>query len=345
MDDATGQVNGFGGALKGIPIGQIALVGGAAVAAAGAFVALGKAGADAVAEEKAYAAAIKAAGAATGDWVEQSDKAIAAGQALAFTDSESMAALQSLTTATSDMTKSTELLATAQDIARFAQVDLATASDAVAKAYAGNDTALAKLIPGLEKGADGYGTIANASKAAAGQAKIFAESGEGQMSMLTDSIGELVEEVAKALVPVFQELLPVIKPVIAILGTLIKTILPILIPFIKVLAKGLEVVAKVLEIVAKALEWVIERIKDFLKPLADAVGMIGKLPFIGGQSFSAAPAMQTAGVSARASGVSPGNVNINVYGDPAVIEARITKALRDYTRRNGDISLFSASRL
>ena len=28
-------------------------------------------------------------------------------------------------------------------------------------------------------------------------------------------------------------------------------------------------------------------------------------------------------------------VQINIYGDPSVIEAKVTKALRDYARRNG----------
>jgi len=347
MADATKSVDGFGGALGGLPIAKLAVGATVVTAVAAGLWEVGKAGANAAAEEDAYAKAIAGAGAATGDWVKQSDKAIATGQQLAFTDSEVMAGLQSLTTATGDMTKSTELLTTAEDVARFAKVDLATASDAVAKAYTGNDKALRALIPGLEKGATGYDTIANASKAASGQAEAFAKSGDATSAMLTDSIGELVEEIGKALLPAFQAIMPVLKPVISILTTLIKAILPVLIPFIKVLAKGLETVASVLEIVAKALAWVIKKIEEFLKPLADAVGMIGKLDFLpGGNSFATGPAMQAAGVSARgATGGTGGPFTINIYGDPAVIEARVTKALRDYTRRNGDISLFSASRL
>lgn len=348
MGDATKSVDGFGGALGGLPIAKLAVGATVATAVAAGLWEVGKAGANAAAEEDAFAKAIAGAGAATGDWVKQSDAAIAAGQALAFTDSEVMAGLQSLTTATGDMTKATGLLTTAEDVARFAKVDLATASDAVAKAYTGNDKALRALIPGLEKGATGYETIANASKAAEGQADAFSKSGDAASMMLKDSFSELVEEIGKALLPAFQAIMPVLKPVIGILTTLIKAILPVLIPFIKVLAKGLEVVASVLELVAKALAWVINKIKEFLKPLADAVGMIGKLDFLpGGNAFSTGPAVQAAGRSVRAGAgsTSTGPFTVNIYGDPAVIEARVTKALRDYTRRNGEISLFSPSRL
>jgi hypothetical protein len=327
----------------------LALAGGVATVAAAALWEVGKAGANAAAEEKAYAKAIEQAGAATGDWVAQSDAAIKAGQELAFTDSETMQSLQSLATATGSMTKSTELLATAQDVARFAGVDLATASDAVAKAYSGNDKALRALIPGIEKGATGYDTIANASKAAAGQAEVFAESGDAASMMLSDSFGELVEEIGKALLPAFKAIMPALKSIIKVMSTLIEAILPVLIPFIELLGKALGVVAKVLEVVADAIKWVIDRLKEFLKPLADAVGMIGsiKLPFgIGGNAVGTAT-MQAQGrsVNATAAGGSAAPVQINIYGDPAVIEARVTKALRDYTRRNGQLALLSPSRL
>lgn len=349
MGDATKSTKGFGGALGGLPVGQLALVGGVAAAGAAALWEVGKAGANAAAEEKAYAKAIEQAGAATGDWVAQSDAAIAAGQKLAFTDSETMTALQQLTTATGDMTKSTDLLTTAQDVARMANVDLETASKAVAKAYAGNDAALAKLIPGLEKGADGYGTIANASKAASGQAALFAESGDAASMMLSDSFGELVEEIGKALLPAFKAIMPALQAVIKVMTVLIKAILPVLVPFIELLAKALGVVAKVLEVVADGIAWVIDRIKELLKPLGDAVGMLQniKLPF-------SIPGFNSAGAQAQAMGRSvtpmvgggnPAPFTVNIYGDPAVIEARVTKALRDYTRRNGSLALLSPSRL
>lgn len=348
MGDATKSTNGFGSALGGLPIAQLAVGATAAVAVGAALWEVGKAGANAAAEERAYAKAIEQAGAATGDWVKQSDAAIAAGQALAFTDSETMAALQSLTTATGDMTKSTELLTTAQDVARFANVDLATASDAVAKAYAGNDKALAKLIPGMEKGATGMETIGKASAAAAGQADLFAESGDAAGMMVSDSFGELVEEIGKALLPAFKAIMPALQAVIKVMTVLIKAILPVLVPFIEVLAKVLGVVAKVLEKVADAVSWLMDRIKDLLKPVQDLINGLGniKLPFgIGGNAFGTSAAMQTAGVSTRAGGGSAGTFTVNIYGDPAVIEARVTKALREYTRRNGNMALLNPSRL
>ena len=62
---------------------------------------------------------------------------------------------KSLVTATGDVTRRPSSSTGAQDIARFAGVDLATAADAVAKAEAGQDGALRKLMPGTREGRDG----------------------------------------------------------------------------------------------------------------------------------------------------------------------------------------------
>lgn len=349
MDSATKSVKGFGGAIGGIPIGTLALGAGAATAVAAGLWEVGKAGANAAAEEKAYAKAIEQAGAATGNWVQQSDAAIAAGQKLAFTDSETMEAMTALTTATHDVAKSTDLLTGAQDIARLAGVDLATASDAVAKAYNGNDRALKALVPGLKAGANGYETIQNASRAAKGQAEAFAESGDAASMMLTDSFGELVEEVGKALLPAFKALMPGIQAIIKVMTTLIKAILPVLTPMVELLAKGLEFAAKVLEKVADAIAWVIDQIKKLLAPLGDAIDALGsiKLPFgIGGASVSGMHTQAMGrSVNAQSGGTVAAPFTVNIYGDPAVIETRVTKALRDYMRRNGTVSLLSPSRL
>ena len=65
------------------------------------------------------------------------EKADAAGRSLGFTDTETENSLAVLTTSTGNATKALSLLALSQDIARFKNVDLATASLAVAKASEG----------------------------------------------------------------------------------------------------------------------------------------------------------------------------------------------------------------
>ena len=107
------------------------------------------------------------------------DAAIEAGAAKAFSDSEVRAGLQDLVTATGSAEEANRLLGPAMDIARLAGVDLETASKALAKAHDGNDAALRKLIPGLEKGKTATDTIAEATKLASGQADIYAKSSEG----------------------------------------------------------------------------------------------------------------------------------------------------------------------
>ena len=121
-------------------------------------------------------------------------------------------------------------------MARFANVDLAVAADAVAKANAGQATALAKLLPGLDKGATATETIANAQKLAAGQADLYANSTEGMAARNADALGELGETIGQAVLPILDALLPALIPIIQALGNLVTAVLPVLIPLIKLLA-------------------------------------------------------------------------------------------------------------
>jgi hypothetical protein len=167
------------------------------------------------AEQIKLTAAIAAAGAATAESTAQVEAAIAAGQARAFTDSEVRAGLQDLVTATGSVETATAAMAQAQDIARLAGVSLEVASSAVAKSYAGSDAALAKLIPGLEKGSTAQETLANATALAAGQADAYAASAPGQMAIVGDSFGELGEEVGSVFLPILKDLIGVVSQVTA----------------------------------------------------------------------------------------------------------------------------------
>jgi phage-related protein len=343
LGSAGGEVKGFGGDALAMAA-KVTVVAGVALAAGAAIASMAKAAADDRAEQQKLEAAITAAGAATAKSTEQVEAAIAAGQDRAFTDSETREGLQSLVTATKDVGVATDLLAQAQDLARFAGVDLATASDAVAKAYAGNDKALRSLVPGLEKGATASETLANASKAAAGQADIYSKSAAGMQAKAGDAFGELSETIGEVFLPVLDAVLPIVIQMIKLFGQLVKAVLPLLIPILNAVGKALTIVGNILSTVIgwliKFIDWItkgIGMIGDFLdkiNPLKDI-----KLPFgIGSQSATGASASTRAGTQSAGSSAG-GGVTFNIYGDPSVIEAKVTKALRDYARRNGKGSL------
>lgn len=345
---AGSEIKGIGG-ISLATAAKFTVIGGAVATAAAAVWDMTKAAASDRSEQQKLEAAITAAGAATAQSTAQVEAAIAAGQDRAFTDSETREGLQSLVTATKDVGLATQLMTQAQDIARLANVDLATASDAVAKAYAGQDGKLMKLIPGMEKGATGMDTIANATKLAAGQADIYANSADGMNAKAGDAFGELSETIGEVFLPVLDAVLPIVIQMIKLFGQLIKAVLPLLVPILQALGRALTVVGNVLSIVVG---WLIKLIKW----LSDAIGMIGdflakinpfnniKLPSL---PFSAASAASVSGLQAgtqAVGGSSGGGVTINIYGDPSVIEARVTKALRDYRRRNGTEAVFSLDR-
>jgi hypothetical protein len=192
-----------------------------ALAVVGAFGAMAVAAAEDEAEQQKLTAAIAAAGAATAESTAQVEAAIVAGQARAFTDSEVRAGMQDLVTATGSVSEATALMAAAQDIARLSGVSLETASAAVAKAHEGNGAALAKLIPGLDKGANAQETLANATALAAGQADAYAASAPGQMAIVGDSFGELGEEVGSVFLPILKDLIGIVSSVTKVLQDLI----------------------------------------------------------------------------------------------------------------------------
>lgn len=346
LGDADGKVQAFG---KSVDLGMVAKLGAAAGVvgiAANALFDMGKAAGEDRAETAKLDQVIRSAGAATGDYTAQVDAAIAAGQDRAFTDSQTREALQSLVTATGDVAASTSLLTVAQDVARFAGVDLATAADAVAKAQAGQDMQLARLIPGLEKGATATDTIANAAKAAAGQADAFANSTEGQMARSSDAFGELGETIGSAVLPILDALLPALVPIIQALGKLVTAVLPILIPLVKLLAAALGIVAGV---VAKVANWLADMIAQFMRGIDVVRRFVDSLPDFGSihLPFGLAAAAPTGlGVSPMATssggagGRVAGAVTVNIYGgDPTRVEAAVARALQGYTRRNGQLGL------
>lgn len=129
-------------------------------------------------------------------------------------DDDLRPALASLVRGTKDIGKAQEGLALAMDISTATGKDLATVSDALSKAYAGNFKGLRTLSPEManliKEGADLNtvmdvlgGTFGGATAEAAGTA-------EGQMKRFGIAIAEAKENIGAALIPVVEKVLPLL---------------------------------------------------------------------------------------------------------------------------------------
>jgi hypothetical protein len=343
LDKVESKAGGLGGALGGSAM-KIAAVAGVAGIAAGAIASMTEAAAADRDEQRKLEQAILAAGAATETSNAQVEEAITLGQARAFSDSETREAMQSLVTATGDVTAATELLGPAQDIARLAGVDLASAADAVAKAQQGQTGPLEKLIPGMTKGAGATAALAEATALAAGQADLYAASSEGMQARAGDSLGELAETIGSVFLPILDEIIPALLPILEAFGTLIKALLPVLTPAIKLLAGALGFVATYLTTVVgwlvKLVEWVGKAIDPVLKFL-DAINPLKdfkmpSLPFLSGSTSSAGPTATTRAGGTSSGGFAP-TINVYTTADSIEGERMVVNALRRVTRLNGGV--------
>jgi hypothetical protein len=342
LDKSKGNVGGFGSALGGL-VNPATLAAGGIVAVGAALFEMTKGAAADRDEADHLTQTIIAAGAATGDYTQQVEDAIAAGQDKAFTDSDVRAGLESLVTATGDVEAATHFLNLAEDVARKSHVDLKTASDAVAKAYQGQDGALRKLIPGIAKTNNSVQTLIAVQHAATGQADLFAKSSEGMGMRASDAFSEIGETIGGAFLPVMDEVLPALLPVIKQFAQLISTILPLLIPLVKVLASALGLVAKVLSTLVgwlvKLVTWLsnaIGKLGAFLDKINPLKGIkLPSLPFLNASAAGAPAGASTRG--ARSSGGTSSGLTVNVYGalDPEATARQIRRILEGHAARTG----------
>jgi hypothetical protein len=344
LNSALGQseqkISAFG---KSVDLGMVTKLGavaGVAAVAGKALLDMTLAAEQDAAESRRLEQAIVAAGAATGDYSAIIDEAIASSQRKAITDTEARDALVPLIGVTQDAAKAAELLAISQDIAALSGSDGETVAKAVAKAYAGQDTALRKLLPGLDAGASGMDLIAAAGKRAEGQANANAK-GSDKMAIAMDELGETVGSI---LLPVLEELVPALLPVLEVLGKLIKSVLPIITPMIRLLAKTfgslLDPIVQIVDWLAKLigkLDKTAKEVGDFLASVSPIKNFkIPTFPTFGGSSASSSSTSTTRSGSSS-TGSMAGGVVVNITGDPLTIERTVVRALRQYSRRNGGL--------
>lgn len=179
-------------------------------------------------------------------------------------DDELRPAFASLVRVTQDMTTANEGLQLAMDISAGTGKDLASVSDALAKAYGGNYKALGLLSPELKamikSGASLDEVMAALSKTFDGQAAVAAGTAQGQFKRLNVALDEAKESIGMALLPAVMAVLPFLisfgnwaadhTGILLGVGTAIAAISTALIAF-----KAAQIIANAVTVVTTALNW------------------------------------------------------------------------------------------
>jgi hypothetical protein len=135
--------------------------------------------------------------------------------ATATADDELRPALAKLVVGTENLEEAQDGLRLAQDIAAGTGKDLATVSEALAKAYAGNDKGLKALDPRmktlLKDGLDVEGAMSVLADTFGGDAAAAADTAEGRFKRLSIGLAETKESIGAALLPAIQAVLPFIE--------------------------------------------------------------------------------------------------------------------------------------
>lgn len=191
----------------------------AAVAAAGYAVKIGIDGVKAAIEDEQaqlrLSSALKSATGATDAQVKATEAFISKTQlAAGVSDTDLRGAMQRLAVSTKDTTKAQELLTLALDVSKGTGKDLASVSEALAKAYEGQDTKLARLGIGLSaadlKTMNFKQTTEKLSDLYGGAASRNAETFQGRMDRLKQAFDEGKESIGNALLPYVEKLVDIV---------------------------------------------------------------------------------------------------------------------------------------
>ena len=195
-------------------IKKAALPAAAAVAGLGlALVGATKAAMEDQAEQVQLALALQNVTGATDAQVKASEDMISKmSLASGVADSELRPALASLVRGTKDIEEANRALALAQDISAGSGKDLATVSDALAKAYGGNMKGLAALSPEIKAmikdGASLEDVMNVLGGSFGGASEAAANTAEGGMKRLGIALAETKESIGAALIPIVEALMP-----------------------------------------------------------------------------------------------------------------------------------------
>jgi hypothetical protein len=171
---------------------------------------------DAAAQDH-LAGVMRRAGMATDEQIAKTEEFISAQSRLtATTDDELRPAMATLVNAVGEANYAQELLVKAQDIAVSTGTELATVTDAMAKAANGNMKALGNLDPYVRqmiKGGAEFDEVMQALEIHTGAASQAAETQAGKMKNLQIQFGEAQESIGAAFLPVLTALVEKLIPV------------------------------------------------------------------------------------------------------------------------------------
>jgi hypothetical protein len=213
MDTLGGSVGRAARTFDGLSAAHAA-VGAAAATMAGFLSDAARAAAD---EEATFArldAAVVATGASYEAYAEQIDAAIENGERLSFSDDQIADALARMTVTTGDAGVALNGLGVAMDFARARNIDLATASNLIGKALAGNTTALSRYGIVVAEGATATEVLAAIQQKVAGQAEAYADSTQGSIDRISNSFNNWIEGIGASTGPL-QTLLGVLPGISA----------------------------------------------------------------------------------------------------------------------------------
>lgn len=278
LDVGANEVEGFGGKLE--KFGKVAAAAFAAAAAAAAAYAgkLAIEGVKAAIEDEAaqtrLANALKNVTDVTDEQIKSIEEQILkTSLATGVADDKLRPALQRLTVATRDVTKSQDLLQLALDISAATGKDVETVSNALAKAYEGNSGALSRLGVGISaaqaKTLGFEGTVKQLSDTFGGAAATQANTFQGQIQRLKVAFDEAKESVGAALLPTLQNLL----------NYFINTVIP---KFIEFKNAAIQPVTDAIERNKESLTTLYNIIRNYVVPVivggfGDALQFIGKV--------------------------------------------------------------------
>ena len=216
LKSAENDVQSFGDKMGGVGK-KVGLAFAAAAAAAAAYaVKIGIDGVKSAIEDEAaqlrLASALKTATGATDDQIKATEDYISKTQlATGVADNDLRNAFQRLSLTTKDVNSSQKLLNLALDVSKGSGKDLATVTEALAKAYEGQDAKLAKLGIGLSaadlKAMDFTQTQVALSNLYGGAAARNAETFQGRIDRLKQGFEEAKESVGVALLPIIERLI------------------------------------------------------------------------------------------------------------------------------------------
>jgi hypothetical protein len=203
MDQTSTKAGSFS---KGLSKAS-AIAGGALLAVGAGALFAGKAAADDAKSQALLATAMKNSTGATDAQVAATEDYIdKAARATGVADDQLRPAMATLVRATGDAEKSQKALTQSLDISAATGKDVESVSSAIAKGYAGNTSALGRLVPGIDKAVLATGDMdaimAELARTTGGSAAAAADTAAGKMARMKVSTDEAVESIGGAMLPV-----------------------------------------------------------------------------------------------------------------------------------------------